>query len=235
MPAGAGDLQGGGVLVPLGFSYMALELIHYAIESSRGRIRDASFADLAAFALFFPCRVAGPIKRFNDFKSAVAGAEQSAVDVYHGCFRILCGLVKKGVFADALARASVGDGGRNTRAGLGSDGSVFAVPLSGFQRVLGLCHWRLAPDGHPRSGELQLALLQLEHPGLLEPVAHEPLVLGARLRLHEHRPAAVQDPLESSARRDRRRQSYMLTFLTVGAWHGLSLNFLVWGAIMACW
>ena len=41
---------------------------------------------------FFPCRVAGPIKRFNDFTASVADADGFAVDVYHGCFRILCGL-----------------------------------------------------------------------------------------------------------------------------------------------
>ena len=45
------------------------------MERSRGRIRDASLADLAAFALFFPCRVAGPIKRYADFTASVANAE----------------------------------------------------------------------------------------------------------------------------------------------------------------
>ena len=101
---GAVDLQGDNPFVPLGFSYLALELMHYAIERSRGRIKGGTFVDFAACTLFFTCRVAGPIKRYNDFTASVAEAAGSAKDVYHGAFRILSGLVKKAVFADALGR-----------------------------------------------------------------------------------------------------------------------------------
>ena len=89
-------------LVPLGFSYLALELIHYMVERSRGRIKEHSLPNLAAFAFFFPCRVAGPIKRYGDFTASVAQANGSSRDVYIGCFRILAGLFKKVVLADLL-------------------------------------------------------------------------------------------------------------------------------------
>lgn len=106
--AGAGlaviDLRTGSPLVPLGFSFLAFELVHYVIERSRGRIADASFIDLAAFAFFFPCRIAGPIKRYREFTSSVSAARPSAEDVYRGCMRIAFGLAKKLALADTLGR-----------------------------------------------------------------------------------------------------------------------------------
>ena len=59
--------------------------------------------DLLAFAFFAPARVAGPIKRFPQFVTAVHAAEISAASVYAGLLRILLGLAKKYLLADVLA------------------------------------------------------------------------------------------------------------------------------------
>lgn len=99
------DARAGNAWIPLGFSFLAFELMHYAIERGRGKIGSASLVDLAAFALFFPCRVAGPIKRYPAFTASVSLAEASSDNVYHGCLRIVSGLVKKVALADVLARA----------------------------------------------------------------------------------------------------------------------------------
>ena len=90
-------------LVPLGYSFLAFELLHFLIERRRGRLEAASLFDLAAFALFFPCRVAGPIKRYPAFVDAIAAARPSSENVYLGLVRILTGLFKKIVLADTLA------------------------------------------------------------------------------------------------------------------------------------
>ena len=96
---------GGGVAVPLGMSFMTFELIHVAVERRRGRIDGMSLMDLTAFALFFPCRVAGPIRRYPAFMSAVADAAPSGQDVFNGLWRLLLGLAKKQLLADPLQLA----------------------------------------------------------------------------------------------------------------------------------
>ncbi len=97
-----------GAVVPLGFSFLAFELIHYAVDRGRGKIQGGSFIGLAAFALFFPCRVAGPIKRHRDFNEAIASAQLSPENVTRGCIRIASGLIKKIALADPLQPVAAG-------------------------------------------------------------------------------------------------------------------------------
>ena len=43
---------GGRWMIPIGFSYLAFELLHVTIERRRGRIASVSFVDMLAYALF---------------------------------------------------------------------------------------------------------------------------------------------------------------------------------------
>src|SRR5262249_43293800 len=81
--------------VPLGLSFLAFELWHFTIERRRGRIASAGIGDFLAYALFFPCRIAGPIKRYPEFVAAMRAAGPTVGDVYVGFVRILVGIAKK--------------------------------------------------------------------------------------------------------------------------------------------
>ena len=91
------------VLIPLGFSYLSFELLHVVIDRRRGRIPELSFPDLLAFVFFAPARVAGPIKRYQDFTAAVRDATLSMANTYAGTLRVLVGMAKKLFIADVLA------------------------------------------------------------------------------------------------------------------------------------
>jgi alginate O-acetyltransferase complex protein AlgI len=91
------------ILVPLGFSYLSFELLHVVIERRRGRIAELKLLDLCAFIFFAPARIAGPIKRYPAFVAAVRDAEPSSANVFAGLLRILLGLAKKFFLADVLA------------------------------------------------------------------------------------------------------------------------------------
>ena len=228
--AGAIDLQGANPFVPLGFSYLALELMHYAIERSRGRITGGTFVDFAAFALFFPCRVAGPIKRYNDFTASVADAAGSAKDVYHGCFRILSGLFKKAVLADALGRYAA-DVATATTAGqawrgmlayslsLYLDFSAYSDFAIGVSRLMGIrvpenFNWPyLSANIQDFWNRWHMSLSFWVRDYVFTNMGRQ--LFKTRLKA---RPGAIA------------AASYLTTFLVVGAWHGLSLHFLVWGA-----
>jgi alginate O-acetyltransferase complex protein AlgI len=235
-PAGAAiagavtDLQGGSPFVPLGFSYLALELIHYAIERGRGRIRHGSLVDLLAFALFFPCRVAGPIKRFNDFTSSVAQANGSAADVYHGCFRILCGLFKKAVLADALGRAAGTISMSTTRwqaweamlaysLSLYLDFSAYSDFAIGVSRLMGI---RVPENFNWPYFSSNIQDFWNRWHMTLSFWVRDYVFTNTGRQLFKTRMKARPGAIAAT--------SYLATFLVVGAWHGLSPNFLVWGA-----
>lgn len=98
-PAGTGLA---GFTLPLGLSFLTFELIHVAVERQRGRLPNLSLAGLAAFALYFPCRMAGPIKRYQPFIDSVQQAHGSWPQLYRGFTRVLWGYLKKVAVADVL-------------------------------------------------------------------------------------------------------------------------------------
>lgn len=91
------------LLLPLGISFFTFEFIHFAVDTYQGKIERSSLSEYAAFILFFPSMVAGPIKRFQDFLPKLRGARLDQALLAQGITRILVGLVKKHVLADTFA------------------------------------------------------------------------------------------------------------------------------------
>jgi alginate O-acetyltransferase complex protein AlgI len=220
----------GAVLIPLGFSFLAFELMHFAIERRRGRLDGASLVDVAAFAFFFPCRIAGPIKRFPEFTAAVASAEPSVDNVYAGVLRILMGLAKKFMVADVLA-LTVAEGGY-----AGSPAHAWTVVLAyslqiffdfsaysdiaiGVSRMLGVTvpenfRWPyFSPNIQEFWNRWHITLSSWVRTYVFLPTGHE--LFRTRLRRYPVVVAAA---------------SYLVSFLIIGAWHGLMANYLLWGA-----
>ena len=217
-------------LVPLGLSFLAFELMHFAIDRRRGRIGETSLVDLAAYALFFPCRVAGPIRRFPDFMAAVARAEASLDDVYAGVGRILIGLVKKVVVADVLALTVAEAGYAATSLHVWKivlayslqiffDFSAYSDIAIGVSRVLGVrvpenFRWPyLSPNIREFWNRWHVTLSAWVRDYVFLPAGHA--AFRTRLR---------RAPLVVAA------ASYLGSFLIIGAWHGLAANYLLWGA-----
>jgi alginate O-acetyltransferase complex protein AlgI len=228
--AGIIDVRAGGAIVPLGFSFLSFELIHYAIERGRGRIRDTSLVDLAAFAFFFPCRIAGPIKRYSDFTASVLRAERSPDDVYRGGLRILSGLLKKVVLADRLDRLSstIPLTGTPLQAWaamaayalvLYLDFSAYSDIAIGVSRLMGL----RVPENFrwPYLSSNIQDFWNRWHMSLSS-WARDYIFMGVGRQLFKTRWKRQPQAIAAA--------SYMATFLVIGAWHGLTLNFLVWGA-----
>jgi alginate O-acetyltransferase complex protein AlgI len=103
-PAGvAVEAQALEVRPPLGVSFFVFEYVHYLVEASRGTIAPAGTGGLALFIMFFPTLICGPIKRYNRFRPDEAGARFDAAGVSEGLGRIVVGLAKKTLVADAVA------------------------------------------------------------------------------------------------------------------------------------
>lgn len=93
-----------GLMAVLGISFFTFEFIHVATDVYVGRLdRSPTPGTYAAFILFFPTMVAGPIKRYQDFEPQLALAHFDAALASQGITRILAGLAKKHVLADTLS------------------------------------------------------------------------------------------------------------------------------------
>jgi alginate O-acetyltransferase complex protein AlgI len=216
-------------LIPLGLSFLVFELMHFAIERRRGRIGDTPLVDLAAFAFFFPCRIAGPIKRFPDFKQAVLRAEASVDNIYAGLVRIALGLVKKLALADVLALTVAEASYAQTPAHVWKvvlayslqiffDFSAYSDIAIGVSRVLGIrvpenFRWPyLSANIQEFWSRWHMSLSSWVRDYVFLPLGQE----SFRTRLRRR-------PLVIAA------LSYGVSFLIIGAWHGLASNYLVWG------
>jgi len=90
----------------LGFSYLAFRLIHTARGRQSGRLPDVNLREYITYAVFFPAFTAGPIDRIERFIKdlrAPAAASLGWDGLILAGQRLVTGLVKKFVLADALA------------------------------------------------------------------------------------------------------------------------------------
>ena len=89
-----GNAAATNLMVPLGISYFTFKLIHYAIESSRGKIPERSLAKFLGYMYLFPIFTAGPIERYDHFLANIE--EKWSLDsMVFGLTRIAHGLIKK--------------------------------------------------------------------------------------------------------------------------------------------
>jgi alginate O-acetyltransferase complex protein AlgI len=226
---GAGAPAAGMVLVPLGFSYLSFELLHVVIERRRGRIPELSFPDLLAFVFFAPARVAGPIKRYQDFTAAAHAAKPSAQNAYDGMLRVLLGLAKKLFVADILAlfvaeRPDV----RSTAHAwvvllafafqIYFDFSAYTDVAIGFSRMLGIGlpenfnRPYLAPNIREFWNRWHMTLSTWVRDYIFLPTGRG--LFRTPLRTAPAAIAAI---------------GYLATFLVVGIWHGVTAAFVIWG------
>jgi len=218
------------IMIPLGLSFLTFELIHFAIERSRGRLGGASLIDLIAFAFFFPCRISGPIKRYPDFIAAVSQAEMSSENVYRGIVRILVGFFKKLVLADTLglivsdAVSSLSDPINAWTAVIAyslqiyfdfsaySDVAIGSALLMGIRIPENFSFPYLAKNIQDfwRRWHISLSTWLRDY-----------IFMGLGQRLFKTWLKAWPALIATV--------SYVVTFFIAGAWHGLATNFLVWG------
>lgn len=217
-------------IVPLGFSFLSFELLHFAIDRRAGRITSAPVLEYAAFAFFFPCRVAGPIKRFPQFVEAVRTAEPSFVNVCSGLVRILVGLAKKTVLADTLG-LTVAEISHAT-----TPFQVWRVVLAySLQIYLDFSGYSDIAIGTSRL--FGIAIPENFHAPYLSSSVQE-FWTRWHISLSSWARDYIFAPLGRGLFRTRLRRfpdlvatlSCLATFLFIGAWHGLTPNYLAWGA-----
>ncbi|OQY90875.1 MAG: hypothetical protein B6D38_02055 [Anaerolineae bacterium UTCFX1] len=94
----------------LGFSYISFRLIHVLRDKQTGRLPELSLPEFATYVVFFPSLSAGPIDRAERFASDLRKEFHLTQDeTLLAGQRIVIGLFKKFVIADALALMALND------------------------------------------------------------------------------------------------------------------------------
>jgi len=231
----AGDPGALQILLPVGLSYLVLQMISYLIDSYRGQMPAAGPLDFALYAAYFPKLLSGPIERAREFLPQLA--QDRVVDnerLGRSVTLIVVGLVRKVVIASYLSgqvTALLSQPGKNGPAGLILGLIMYGVYLyndfagyTGIVRgVSGLMGIELSPNFMtPFFARTFTEFWNRWHISLshwLRDYIYFPISRALLRRDPDPRwlPNLVVAPL--------------VTMLVSGLWHGAALGLLFWGLL----
>lgn len=216
---------------PLGLSYITFQLISYQVDIYNELVdSEGNFLNFSLYVLLFPKIVVGPIARYRDIAPQLEDRLSTPAMAAEGVRRFIFGLAKKVLIADTLARVVNPAFGLETpNFGTGIawlvlvgyalqlyfDFSGFTDMAIGLGQVFG---FRFVENfNYPYISRSISEFWRRWH-----------ISLSSWFRDY------VFYPLEFTRKRANRwRQALhiFIVFLLTGLWHGLTLNFIIWGII----
>ena len=220
-----------GLFLPLGLSYISLQIIAYLADCARGKMEpDANLFQYALFLSFFPQVVQGPIPRYDTLSGQLKEGHVLEEDnVIAGFLKILCGLYLKYLLADRAAVAAntfYQEAGVYTGIAAWIGAAMYLIQLytdffacvllsQGVARLFGI---RLGTNfDHPFTSQSIAEVWRRWH-----------MSLGAFFRDY------LYLPLGGSRRGPVRKYlNVTIVFVASALWHGVSLTYLAWGLLTA--
>ena len=217
----------------LGFSYISFRLIHVLRDKQLGRLPELSLPEFATYVVFFPSLSAGPIDRAERFAGDLRNeAALTQDETFIAGQRILIGLFKKFVLADALALIALNDAlaVQVRTAGwmwivlyayafqIYFDFSGYTDIAIGIARLVGIKLPENFASPYTRSNLTQfwkswhMTLTQWIRSYFFNP-------FNRWIRGYKSLPAWTMLLMGQLA-----------TMLLIGLWHGITVNFVIWGA-----
>ncbi len=224
----------------IGFSYLAFRLLHYLRDYQTGLIPVHSLKDFIGYALFFPAYTAGPIDRFPRFLENLQRSQEnkpthwhlSPVEFSQGSMRIVSGVFKKFVLADTLAIIALN--GQN----------AYQIKSTFWAWIILYAYaFRIYFDF---SGYTDIAIGMARYMGIQLPENFTAPYLKLNLTLFWNSwhitlaqwfRAYVFNPLTRAMRTTKINfptwsvilSAQLCTMILIGLWHGVTINFAMWG------
>jgi alginate O-acetyltransferase complex protein AlgI len=223
-------------LAPLGISFLTFAGISYALDIQHGKHpAETGLPGFAAYFLFFPKIIAGPITRYSDIRQDWWQRRVLPETSAGGIRRFITGLAKKILIADVLGEVV-------TRIFAAQPESLSA-PLAwtgiAFYTIQVL--YDFAGYSDMAIGVAEMVGLGLpenfsrpyEAASITEFWRHWHITLSAWFRDY------VYYPLEWRFRRSQLRRvtkytNVLCVFLLTGLWHGLAAHYAAWGLLHGC-
>ena len=216
-------------VMPLGLSFWTFSIVSYLLDVRRGAIRaERHPGRFAAYVLFFPKLVAGPIDRAGNFLPQLAAPEPFSHErASLGMRQIALGVFRKAVVADFLA--SFTDAAFSAPGRFNSSGLLLAAVLYSVQIYNDFAGYSDMAIGSARLLGIDLAdnfRAPVFARSLKEFWGRWHISLSTWFRDY------VYIPLGGSRRGAwRTRANLLATFLLSGLWHGAAWTFVVWGGV----
>ena len=235
-----------GIVAPIGISFYTLRVISYLADVKRRSVTaERDFLKYLLFTSFFPLAFLGPVAKYSDCKETLLYPNRAAWDnISGGVLRILFGVFKKVVIADALAEPVR---------------KIIAAPDVYFGAyVLILIMLYSAEIYFDFSGGIDIVLGAAKIFGadmpenFNKPFSSKSLAefwnrwhitLGEWFEHYVFYPISLSKPMQRLSRFTRKRLGvgigkriplYFATLLTwtlTGLWHGGALHFVAWGLV----
>ncbi len=218
----------------LGFSYIAFRLLHTLRDRQAGKPHNLNLGEYITYVLFFPAIIAGPIDRSQRFVQDLRKPfSLTSGEIVVGGQRIVWGIFKKFVLADTLALIALNEANAaQTSSTIWVWVLVYAYALriyldfSGYTDIaIGIGRWMgiKLPEN-------------FDHP-----YARQNLTLfwnSWHMTLAQWFRAYFFNPVTRALRTGTRKLAMPLiifigqmgTMLLIGLWHGITWNFILWGA-----
>lgn len=220
------------VVVPLGISFYTLQMISYIVDVYKGKVQcEKNIAKYALYIMYFPNVIQGPICRFQQLgKQFLEHHDFSFEDLKRGLLLMGSGLIKKLVIADRIAIFN---------ASMCVDGYFEAEGFILYAAMI-LYSFQLYFDF---SGCFDMCRGVSELFGIKLPQNFQQPYFSKTIKEFWHRwhislSSWLRDyiyiPLGGN-RKGKIKQSLfiIITFGISGIWHGVGLNFFVWGFLHA--
>ena len=219
------NLNDNSIIIPLGLSFYSFKVISYLCDIYSGKINaEKNIIYYLDYVMFFPCITAGPINRADLFLKEIRSKHEfDYQDIATGFFLVACGIFEKLVFCDFI-------------------GSVVTkslnVELSGLNTLLGVVLYSFQ--------------IYLDFDSISNIAIGTARMLGFKLERNFHVPylaISIKDfwnrwhislsswlrdyiyfPLGGGRKGDLRKYlNVLIVFFVSSLWHGITLNFLIWG------
>ena len=215
--------------LPLGISFWTFTIVSYLLDVRRRTIpAERHLGRFAAYILFFPKLVSGPIDRAGNFLPQLAGRGAfSRERAVLGLRQIALGIFRKAVVADYLATFTDAAFGRPGR--FNSSALFFAALLYSIQ-----IYNDFAGYSDMAIGSARLLGMDLKDNFRAPVFARSLKDFWSRwhISLSTWFRDYVYIPLGGSRRGAwRTRFNLLATFVLSGLWHGAAWTFIVWGAV----
>lgn len=91
------------LIIPIGISFVTFQAISYLVDVRRGTLlAERSLIRFAAYLLFFPKLVSGPIMRYGAFQKQLDDLSPSADMIAAGIRRVFIGFIKRALIANQI-------------------------------------------------------------------------------------------------------------------------------------
>lgn len=218
------------LILPLGISFFTFQQLSFVIDCYKGKAKQYSFLDYAAFVTFFPQLIAGPIVLHEELVPQFEDITKKKINYDNfvkGLYAFSLGLAKKVLIADTFARFA--SWGFTNYAGLDSTNTLLVMLCYNFQLYFdfsGYCDMALG------IGYMFNVELPLNFNSPYKATSFKDFWDRWHLTLGRFFTQYVYIPLGGSRKgKVRSHINLFIVFLVSGFWHGANWTYFLWGVV----